>query len=303
MASSDLEKQPLLAGRSPSDEPAPEPTLSELQQNVFRAQREYMRAWSRTTNGKWHKSIMIVVTVLLSLFLVFFAAVIFQDAVSDDDAPMLRSGKVQLEAHIMSKCPDARDCLHDMVLPAMMNVSSMVDFKLSYIGSYVQRFAFNPVATFTDFGRLTDHDDGVLCMHGPQECLGNIIELCAAALYPDPKMYLGFTMCLSRDYDDIPKKELIQECALEHGISFQKLNDCAVADDGSLSVEMLRDSFQRSFDADVTKSCTIRLQGNVFCVRDDGEWKECDKGSKAADLVAEVERIHSAPRLRLGRGW
>ena len=43
--------------------------------------------------------------------------------------------KVPLEAHIMSKCPDAKRCLQDMVVPAMANVSDKVDFQLSYIGS------------------------------------------------------------------------------------------------------------------------------------------------------------------------
>ena len=42
---------------------------------------------------------------------------------------------VPLEAHIMSKCPDAKDCLNDMILPAMQNVSDKVDFTLSYIGT------------------------------------------------------------------------------------------------------------------------------------------------------------------------
>jgi hypothetical protein len=41
---------------------------------------------------------------------------------------------VPVEAFIMSKCPDARDCLHDMVMPAMQKISRKVDFKLSYIG-------------------------------------------------------------------------------------------------------------------------------------------------------------------------
>lgn len=41
---------------------------------------------------------------------------------------------VPLEAHIMSKCPDARDCLRDLVVPAMEKVVDMVDFNLSYIG-------------------------------------------------------------------------------------------------------------------------------------------------------------------------
>lgn len=42
--------------------------------------------------------------------------------------------KVALEAHIMSKCPDARDCLRDLILPAMEQINDKVDFQLSYIG-------------------------------------------------------------------------------------------------------------------------------------------------------------------------
>lgn len=47
------------------------------------------------------------------------------------------SGLVPLEAHIMSKCPDARDCLRDLIVPAMERISDKVDFRLSFIGTYV----------------------------------------------------------------------------------------------------------------------------------------------------------------------
>ncbi|KAK3307564.1 uncharacterized protein B0T15DRAFT_493039 [Chaetomium strumarium] len=114
---------------------------------------------------------------------------------------------VPLEAHIMSKCPDAKDCLRDLVLPAMQKVHDKVNFTLSFIGS------------------PTDSDDGVACKHGPEECLGNIIELCAQRLYPDAKTFLGFTMCLTRDYKHIPQRSLVEDCALEHAIDFSKLND------------------------------------------------------------------------------
>lgn len=79
---------------------------------------------------------MYAVTAMLLLFAAFCIAVIVQDSI-DDDYPPNFTGRVPLEAHIMSKCPDARDCLHDMILPAMQNVSRKVDFKLSYIGTYV----------------------------------------------------------------------------------------------------------------------------------------------------------------------
>ena len=48
-----------------------------------------------------------------------------------------QSTLVPLEAHIMSKCPDACDCLHDLVVPAMERISENVDFRLSFIGRSV----------------------------------------------------------------------------------------------------------------------------------------------------------------------
>lgn len=132
----DMEKQPLLDnGTRQQPDQQHEPTLRELQQNVSRAQRAYMRAWSRTTSGKWHKRIMFAVTFLLLSFMVFCVALIGWDALNEEDDGGWALGKVPLEAHIMSKCPDARDCLHDLILPAMQNVSNKVDFRLSYIVS------------------------------------------------------------------------------------------------------------------------------------------------------------------------
>ncbi|CCT64125.1 uncharacterized protein FFUJ_04691 [Fusarium fujikuroi IMI 58289] len=153
---------------------------------------------------------------------------------------------VPLEAHIMSKCPDAKvnaypsmckitnaqylqDGLELLVLPVMQRVHDKVNFTLSYIG--------RPTA-----------NDGVDCMHGPSECMGNIIELCARELYPDPKINLGFIMCLSRDYSEIPERSLVEDCALESAIDFQQLNDCAVREDGAYGLSLLRDSIKRTAD-------------------------------------------------------
>ncbi|KAF1955861.1 hypothetical protein CC80DRAFT_516760 [Byssothecium circinans] len=181
---------------------------------------------------------------------------------------------VPLEVHIMSKCPDARDCLEKLVVPTMANVSDKVDFRLSFIG------------------KTTEEDDGVQCKHGQTECLGNIVELCAADTYPDPKTYLGFTMCLERDYQQLPKQWFIEECALEHGISFDKLNDCMSKDDGAYGMGMLRDSVTRSANLSVSTSCTVRLDGKTRCVRDGGKWKDCGDGSEPDDLISEIEKLY-----------
>ena len=47
---------------------------------------------------------------------------------------VMETEKVALEAHIMSKCPDAKACLEQLVVPTMEQVSDKVDFKISYIG-------------------------------------------------------------------------------------------------------------------------------------------------------------------------
>ena len=51
------------------------------------------------------------------------------------DVKSNQTSLVPLEAHIMSKCPDAKTCLEELVVPAMEQVVDMVDFRLSYIGS------------------------------------------------------------------------------------------------------------------------------------------------------------------------
>lgn len=90
-----------------------------------------------------------------------------------------------------------------------------------------------------------------------------MIELCAADLYSqDPKVYLGFTMCLSREYSRIPDRDFIEDCALEHGVDFRRLNDCVSRDDG-YGVALLRDSVQRTAAAGVTRSCTVSCSYHI----------------------------------------
>jgi hypothetical protein len=127
-------------------------------------------------------------------------------------------------------------------------------------------------------------------MHGPSECLGNTIILCAAKLYPNPKLHLGFANCLISEYKDIPQQELIEGCALEHGLDFKLLNNC-ISNEGE-GVGLLRDSALRSADHNVTKSCTVRLDGEIRCIRDGGEWYDCEGGSSVKDLVKDVGRLY-----------
>lgn len=114
---------------------------------------------------------------------------------------------------------------------------------------------------------------------------------------------LGFANCLIDDYPQIPSRGLVQNCALEHGIDFEALNACASREDDDFEnpgdptpespsgIALLRKSVRHTQDAGVTKSCTVRLDETVWCIRDDGQWKDCAHGSDVSTFVDEVERL------------
>lgn len=137
-----------------------------------------------------------------------------------------------------------------------------------------------------------DTNNSIHCKHGPGECLGNMIALCAAELYPsNPVISLGFSNCLVSSYSKIPSRELVESCALEHGLSFDDLNGC-ISEEGK-GLDLLEQSVERSQVAGVTKSCTVRVDNKMWCIRDGGEWKDCEHGSDVRSLVKEVKKLYN----------
>lgn len=97
----------------------------------------------------------------------------------------------------------------------------------------------------------------------------------------------------------------METCASEHGIDFDALNRCASQQDDDdtgddqedtpvSGIALLRESALHSDMVGVTKSCTVRLQDEVWCIRDGAVWKDCGKNeerSKVKILVDEVEKL------------
>ncbi|KAK2731974.1 hypothetical protein FQN55_004302 [Onygenales sp. PD_40] len=208
--------------------------------------------------------------------------------------------RVPLEAHVMSQCPDARDCLEKLIVPTMVQVHDKVDFRLSFIGT------------------VSNSSSDVACMHGPSECVGDMIILCAANIPypPSSKTYpktptvrsLGFANCMISSYKRIPERGLVEDCALEHGIDFQSINKCASSQEDDEShaggdpdkvsgIALLRKDFKRTQRLGIKRSCTVRVDEKIWCVRDDGEWTDCAKngnGSNTSVLVDEIEKLYKS---------
>ena len=68
---------------------------------------------------------------------------VFGDDEQDGTSTITESNRVPLEAHIMSKCPDARDCLQRLIVPAMEKISDKVNFRLSFIGRLKPRHVYS----------------------------------------------------------------------------------------------------------------------------------------------------------------
>lgn len=151
--------------------------------------------------------------------------------------------------------------------------------------------SYGSLLTKSTIEHSVDQNNSIHCMHGPGECLGDMLSLCAIDLYPDdPVIYLGFTNCLISSYGQIPSRDLVEPCALEHGIAFEDLNGC-ISEEGK-GLDLLMASVERSQAAGVTRSCTVRVNNKTWCVRDGGEWKDCPGGSDIKSLVEEVERLY-----------
>ncbi len=100
---------------------------------------EQSRRASHPPRERWIKRILPAILTLLALFALFRTAFVCNHRY-EPGKPFSRMDvleereKVPLEIHVMSKCPDARDCLQKLILPTMVEVSDKVNFTMSFIG-------------------------------------------------------------------------------------------------------------------------------------------------------------------------
>ena len=61
-------------------------------------------------------------------------------------------------------------------------------------------------------------------------------------------------------------------------------------------MDLLEESVQRTKDAGVVFSCTVRLDDKIRCIMDGGEWKDCEGGNRPEDLIRDVEKLWAEDR-------
>jgi len=93
---------------------------------------------------------------------------------------------------------------------------------------------------------------GVNCLHGEQECAGNVQELCMAKHRPNSKDWWPFVQCLNRGgYENVGLLNLAKGCAKTVGLDW-KSDGVAECVEGEEGPSLLRASVTRTREMDIT---------------------------------------------------
>ncbi|KAG6821284.1 hypothetical protein H0H93_002394, partial [Arthromyces matolae] len=143
--------------------------------------------------------------------------------------PSFSEVKVPVQLGVMSRCPDALLCenVFNEVLP---KVSDKIDLSMVYVA------------------KLDREEEifGVKCLHGPEECAGNVQQLCIAK--HEPSFWWQFVQCQNYEgRNRIGDPDLTLKCAQTVGIDWEKSKaaSCIGADGsgtGKEGVSLLKES-------------------------------------------------------------
>ncbi|KIK65286.1 hypothetical protein GYMLUDRAFT_38721 [Collybiopsis luxurians FD-317 M1] len=187
--------------------------------------------------------------------------------------------KVPVHLGVMSRCPDALLCenLFDAVLK---KVSDKIDLQLVYIAKI----------------NSSEPDFGATCLHGPEECAGNVHQLCAAKYVPLENWW-EFVHCNNyQGRNQIGLPETAKKCAQTAQIDWEAsgVGECAGLDGsgkGAEGVDLLHKSVAFGKTIGLEKSCTIYINSEKVCIHD-GTWKSCENGHTPSDFIRQINEAY-----------
>ncbi|MFH1435155.1 MAG: hypothetical protein ABIJ56_05530 [Pseudomonadota bacterium] len=147
--------------------------------------------------------------------------------------------RVAVEFHVMSQCPFASKALQE-IKTVLDELGEHVDFKLHFIAT-------------------RNTDGSFKSLHGQSEVDGDIVQLCAAKVYPDDHRYMDIVACMVKDFKNIPHNWAA--CASKSGLDTADMEGCVSRDEGKA---LLAASIEKSKEARATGSPTMFIGGNKY---------------------------------------
>uniref|UniRef100_A0A6B2LKE5 Uncharacterized protein n=1 Tax=Arcella intermedia TaxID=1963864 RepID=A0A6B2LKE5_9EUKA len=152
---------------------------------------------------------------------------------------------------VMSRCPDANAC-EALYSGVISQVGTIVDLHVNYIASETSPGSF-------------------VCMHGKQECTGNMQQLCAYNYYGGFNYsWWDFIQCQDETQYNIPNNA--ETCAQTAGVSYPLINDCVTS---SLGTNLFSQSLKFTQSLGIKVSCTMNIASQYYCTHDSGTWINC----------------------------
>ena len=128
-----------------------------------------------------------------------------------------------------------------------------VDLNLTFIARYAHLRAARDKSHAENLYSLNDSDPvyGVTCMHGADECAGNVHELCVAKYTTSSSVWWPFLQCLnSQGRDRIGTEKAAKDCAATTKIDWvgSGIEACVKGPEGP---RLLRESVLHTFELGV----------------------------------------------------
>jgi len=173
-----------------------------------------------------------IIAFFTTLFSTVFAAHLIPFRVQHpDELPTVPDIKVSIQLGVMSRCPDALLC-ESTFNDVLSRVIDKVDISLVYIAKI----------------NSSEPDFGISCLHGPEECAGNVQQLCANKYAPSKKNWWEFVRCQNyQGRESIGEPDVALKCAHTAGIDWKTsgVGQCTGLDGngkGSEGVALLKKS-------------------------------------------------------------
>ncbi|KAF5364292.1 hypothetical protein D9756_000634 [Leucocoprinus leucothites] len=216
-----------------------------------------------------------LITLVLPALATANPRIVFNDQTTKLDNPF-DGVKVPVQLGVMSRCPDALLC-EATFNGVLEKVWDKVNLSLVYVAKF----------------NKSDPEFGMTCLHGKEECAGNVQQLCVAK-YATPEQWWSFVQCQNfGGREAIGSPEVALRCASVAQIDWETsgAGQCAGLDGSGKApegVKLMHESVKLGQTLGITKSCTILISARKVCVHD-VTWKECEGGHTVNDFVRQID--------------
>ncbi|MEM2131153.1 MAG: GILT family protein, partial [Candidatus Woesearchaeota archaeon] len=145
--------------------------------------------------------------------------------------------KAKLDFYVMSQCPYGVQ-VENAIKPVLDKLGDAVEFSVNFIA--------------TDLG-----NGNFQSLHGNNEVLGNIVQLCAMKY--EPKKYMDLIVCMNKNANQIPTNW--ETCAKENSLNVDKIKTCYESDEGK---QLHSESIKKSEAVNARGSPTMYLNGKQY---------------------------------------